>query len=443
MPFRIRTKLIIAFFAIIFPFIAIVGAIALYNTKTIHTALLKADATSEELHTVLSLQLAIDKSLMPGNDYIITGDKRYIDEFNNASKDVEDLIDKVEKTHEAKEEREILKAIKLAWQNIKDTSQKIFTIPNPIGNREVATLMGEMDYKWAYPVIKMLDKHHEIDRKEHAEAVEELQGGWRMSWVIMIGGAVILITFGVFFVLFYSRIFTRPIETIHNGADAIAHGDFKTRLDVKTGDEIEQLSNAMNEMAAQLDSFYSNMQAMVDERTSELKESEERSRTIVETAKDAVVCIKQGGIIYLWNKSAEEIFGYKADEVMNRSMHDVICPERYKEKAAEGFKVFSRAGIGPVVGKTIEIEGLKKDGTEFPVELSISAMNIRGEWHAAGIIRDITARKETEKKIAEQVDFLERFHKASVQREFRIKEVRDENEVLKKKVEEMGKNRNK
>ncbi len=197
-------------------------------------------------------------------------------------------------------------------------------------------------------------------------------------------GAVMLIALGIAFALFYTGIFVRPIEAIHNGADKIAMGDFKTRLDVKTGDEIEQLANAMNVMAAQFDGFYSNMQAMVDERTSELKESETRFRGIVETAKDAVVCIKQGGIIYLWNKSAEEMFGYKADEVINKNIHEALCPERYKEKAAEGFKGFARTGTGPIVGKTIEIEGLKKDETEFPVELSISAMNIRGEWHAAG-----------------------------------------------------------
>ncbi|MBI5875542.1 MAG: PAS domain S-box protein [Deltaproteobacteria bacterium] len=457
MPYKIRTKLIIAFFAIIFPFIAIVGVIALYNTKTIHNASLKAEAISEELQLVLSLQLAIDKSLMPGNDYIITGDKRYIDEFNDASKDAEDLIKKVEKTHVVlegmdtpdkstrgqapviQEEMEILKSTNTAWQNIKEISQKIFAIPEPVGNREAAALMEEMDYKWAYPAIKMLDRHREIDRKEHAEAVEELQRGWMMSWAIMIGGAVILITFGVFFALFYSRIFTRPIEIIHNGADAIAGGDFKTRLDIKTGDEIQQLANAMNEMAAQLDNFYATLEQKIDERTAELKESEERFRSVSESAPDAIICLNGHGSIYFWNKKAEEMFGYKADEAINRHIHDVICPERYKEKAGEGFKEFSKTGAGPVVGKTIEIEGLKKDGTEFPVELSISAVNIKGEWHATGIIRDITGRKEAEKKIAEQMDFLERFHKASVQREFRIKELRDENEALKKKIQEMEK----
>src|SRR3990167_6744906 len=257
MRFQIRTKLIIAFFSVIFPFIAIVSTISLYNTNVIRNASLKAEVISEELHTVLSLQLAIDKSLMPGNDYIITGDKRYIDEFNDASKDVEDLIEKVEKTLVVlggmdtpdksirgqapviQEEMEILKSVKTAWQNIKEASQKIFEIPNPVGNKEAAGLMEEMDYKWAYPAIKMLDSYHKIDRKEHTEAIEELYRAWILAWVIMIGGAVLLITFGVFFAIFYSRLFTRPIETIHNGADAIAKGDFKVRLDIKTGDEID------------------------------------------------------------------------------------------------------------------------------------------------------------------------------------------------------------
>ena len=73
----------------------------------------------------------------------------------------------------------------------------------------------------------------------------------------------------------------------------------------------------------------------------------------------------------------------------------------------------------------MELNAVRKDGMEFLVELSVSAMNIKGEWHATGIIRDITARKESEKRLAEQMDFLERFHKAAVQREFRIKELRD------------------
>src|SRR3989304_2791712 len=436
MAFKIRTKLIIAFFSVIFPFIAIVSTISLYNTNVIRNASLKAEVISEELHTVLSLQLAIDKSLMPGNDYIITGDKRYIDEFNDASKDVEDLIEKVEKTlvvlggmdtPEVKEEMEIIKGVKTAWQNIKDTSQKIFAIPEPVGDKKAAGLMEEMDYKWAYPAIKMLDKHHEIERKEHTEPIEELYRAWILAWVIMIGVAVLLITFGVFFAIFYSRLFTIHIETIHNGADAIAKGDFKVRLDIKTGDEIEQLSKAMNEMAKQLDALYHNM----DEK---IEEGIKKFSAITESANDAIIVLTSPDAILFWNKKAEEMFGYKIDEVVGKSVHGLIVPQKFRERVKGGLENFFKTGQGPVVGKTIEIEGLKKDGTEFPVELSISAMNIRGEWHAAGIIRDITKRKEAEKRLAEQMDFLARFHKAAVQREFRIKELKDRETELEEEL---------
>jgi len=563
MPFKIRTKLIIAFFAIILPFIVIGGILVLYSADAIHNSVHKIQSISEERAEITNLILAMEKAIMQANDYIITGDSKYSDDFYIASNEVEKRLQKVGELIPA-EDRKVPSDAGIAWQNIKETALKIFAIPEPIGNKDAARFMEEMDYKWAYPAIERLKELRATHIEEFKEASRIADRAWVHSWIIMIVGAFALTVIGIFFAFFYASRFSRPIKAIHNGADVIAGGNFKTRLEIKTGDEIEQLSNAMNEMAAQLDSFYSNLQGMVDERTREvqeseksyrslfdnmlngfaycrmlfkddlpqdyiyldvnkafekltglknvvgkkvtevipgikeahpelfeiygrvaltgrtemfeidfkplsiwlaisvyspergcfvavfdniterkkaeeaLKESETRFRGIVETAKDAVVCIKQGGSIYLWNKSAEEIFGYKADEVINRSMHDVICPERYKEKAGEGFKGFSRTGAGPVVGKTIEIEGLKKDGTEFPVELSISAMNIRGEWHAAGIIRDITKRKEAEKRLAEQMDFLARFHKAAVQREFRIKELKDR---VKELEEELKKGR--
>src|SRR3989338_3643996 len=399
MAFKIRTKLIIAFFA----FITIIGAITLYNANTIRNASLKAEAISEELHMNLSLQLAIDKSLMPGNDYIITGNSKYIDEFNEASRDVEDLIKKVEETlitlkgmdtPEVKEEMEIIKGVKTAWQNIKEASQKIFEIPNPVGDREAARLMEEMDYKWAYPAIKMLDKHHEIDRKEHTEAIEELYRAWILAWVIMIGVAVLLITFGVFFAIFFSRLFTIHIETIHNGADAIAKGDFKVRLDIKTGDEIEQLSKAMNEMAKQLDALYHNMGEKIEDGIKKFS-------AITESANDAIIVLTSPGIIYRWNKKAEEMFGYRADEAIGKKIHDFIAPQRYREKGEEGLKNFFKTGQGPVIGKVVEVFGLRRDGTEFPIELSVSAVRIGEEWQAIGIIRDVTERKRLENELKE------------------------------------------
>lgn len=112
-------------------------------------------------------------------------------------------------------------------------------------------------------------------------------------------------------------------------------------------------------------------------RRLEIKELEEKVvrgevefHSVVETASDAIICMKPPGEIYLWNKKAEEMFGYPTDDAIGKDMHGLIIPERYREKAREGMKVFFETGEGPVVGKTIEIESLRKDGTEFPVDLS-------------------------------------------------------------------------
>jgi PAS domain S-box-containing protein len=163
-----------------------------------------------------------------------------------------------------------------------------------------------------------------------------------------------------------------------------------------------------------------------------LKASEERYKTILETAQDAIICLEYTGKISVWNKKAEEMFGYPPDEMIGKELYKIIVPERYRVKTYDGLKTFFRTGAGPVVGKTVELSALRKDGTEFPIDLSISAMRIRGEWQATGIIRDVTERKQAEERLKQQVEELERFKKATIQREIRMKELRTKVEKLEK-----------
>lgn len=130
-----------------------------------------------------------------------------------------------------------------------------------------------------------------------------------------------------------------------------------------------------------------------------LRESEARYEAIMQTASDAIICMSPDGIIRLWNKKSEELFGYTAAEAIGQGLHQLITPAQYRKKQQEGMRQFRSTGAGFAVGNTLELVALRKDGNEFPVELSVSAMNINGEWHATGIIRDITERRQARARI--------------------------------------------
>jgi len=137
-----------------------------------------------------------------------------------------------------------------------------------------------------------------------------------------------------------------------------------------------------------------------------LRESEERFRAISESATDAIIMMDDEGKARYWNRAAERMFGYASDEVIGKSVHHLIAPERYHEAFERGFSRFRHTGEGPVVGKTLELFGLKKDGTEFPIELSISSIKVEGRWSAVALIRDITERKAAERAQAELTEVL-------------------------------------
>jgi adenylate cyclase len=123
--------------------------------------------------------------------------------------------------------------------------------------------------------------------------------------------------------------------------------------------------------------------------------SEQRLDAILGTANDAVVSIDVSGKVMLWNNGATEMFGYRSEEMMGEPL-DVVIPERYRAKHAEGLERVGSGGDHHVIGKTVELAGLDRDGREFPIELSLATWEVEGERFYSGIIRDITERKVAE-----------------------------------------------
>ncbi len=140
-----------------------------------------------------------------------------------------------------------------------------------------------------------------------------------------------------------------------------------------------------------------------------LRESEETLSKISSSVLTAFVMLaSETGKISFWNEAAEKIFGWTAQEVIGKKLHDLIIPKQYHQRHVEGLEHFSRTGTGPLIGRSTEITALNRDGEEFPIELHLSSVKLKGQWNAIGLITDITERKQAEqelkkaKKIAEE-----------------------------------------
>jgi len=132
---------------------------------------------------------------------------------------------------------------------------------------------------------------------------------------------------------------------------------------------------------------------------SERKQKEEELRGITASAQDAILMMDSDGKISYWNQAAEKIFGYSEQEAIGQTLHNLLAPQRFHDAHHKGFSHFKESGEGPAIGKTLELAAMRKDGTEFPIELSLSAIKRNGLWNAIGIIRDITQRKRDEESL--------------------------------------------
>lgn len=133
-------------------------------------------------------------------------------------------------------------------------------------------------------------------------------------------------------------------------------------------------------------------------------ESERKFRSVIESASDAIILADSRTIIQSWNRGAQLMFGYTEKEAIGRPL-EMTIPDRFKQAHADGLRPYLalEPDDAPGAGRTLELYGLRKDGTEFPIELSLAVWEEEGQPFLSSIIRDITERKKAEHKINQMV----------------------------------------
>lgn len=132
-----------------------------------------------------------------------------------------------------------------------------------------------------------------------------------------------------------------------------------------------------------------------------LRESQAQLRSIADSSLSAIIMIDARGMITFWNPAAETILGYTRQEAMGKNLHLLFAPTRHHAAFEQAFPQFNHTGQGPAIGKTIELSARRKDGQEIAILLSLSSVELQGEWHAVGIIQDISELKTYQQNLIE------------------------------------------
>jgi PAS domain S-box-containing protein len=214
--------------------------------------------------------------------------------------------------------------------------------------------------------------------------------------------SILLVAILVLSSIFVGKRLTEPISKVIDLSSSIAEGDFSKRLTVTSQDEIGKLSNAINEMSTKL-----------DKSIGELERSEERYERLIEFADVGIIAAEEATIRQV-NKKAAEIYGYTKEELLGQPPN-ILTTESYSKKHSEILDEILK--YGKAKQTVFEEEGVRKDGSKIPIEISysLSQDDKEGDISIIAIMRDITERKNAEKEIKEARDFLENIINNSVE----------------------------
>ncbi|HKB20817.1 MAG TPA: PAS domain S-box protein [Gaiellaceae bacterium] len=155
------------------------------------------------------------------------------------------------------------------------------------------------------------------------------------------------------------------------------------------------------ELLATTESLGSQIGQFVERSRAEaaMREREARHGAILESALDCIITIDHNGRVLEFNSAAEQTFGYKADEIVSREMVEMIVPPGLRDQHRAGFARYLETGDPKILGNRLEITGMRADGSEFPVELTITRIPLPGPPAFTGFVRDITERREAEREL--------------------------------------------
>lgn len=195
-----------------------------------------------------------------------------------------------------------------------------------------------------------------------------------------------------------SRCVLRPLRLIEHGTQRIAIGDYDTRLNFLQSDEIGMLGSEFDRMTERVRHAQLLQAAEVENsRRAErsLQESSEYIQAILDNAVDGIITIDQFGIVQSANRAVETIFQYEPSELMGKNV-SILMPEPYRSEHDDYLNNYRQSGKARIIGIGRQVQGQRKNGKTFPMDLAVSRTMHSGKPLFIGLVRDISERHRIE-----------------------------------------------
>lgn len=230
------------------------------------------------------------------------------------------------------------------------------------------------------------------DRREYlaiatsVEAETALEPVSRLANRFLLSGLAVLAV-GVLITFWASSGLTSAIRKLAAAADEIAAGKLETPLPtVRKYGEVSGLT-------VSLDTMTRNLRRTI----AHISEQDARTNAVLNATADALITIDADGIVQSFNSSAEKLFGYDEEEIIGKNVA-ILAPSPYREEHDQYLNRYRRSGDPRIIGKDRDLEGVRKDGSTFPISLRVTELRHGGEQVFIGTVQDITRRKKSEQE---------------------------------------------
>jgi PAS domain S-box-containing protein len=196
---------------------------------------------------------------------------------------------------------------------------------------------------------------------------------------------------------------TQPLRDARGQVEGLLTFAVDVTEQVRARQVVEELAGEMEAHTEELQSQaiqLEEMQAELEMSHDELSAAEGRLRGIFDSALDAMMVTDTESVILEWNHHAETTFGWSAEEALGKSLAETIIPPRYREAHRKGVERYLATGEGPILNRRIEIPAIRRDGGEFPVELTVAPTRLGNRVLFTAFVRDITERRAAERHVA-------------------------------------------